>query len=77
MVPPAAPAKSAKEEKKEKEASKHVQPAGTLSAAEIAARLPLDREMERYEKVMMILQCILALLLCFGEKVPYYPRALS
>ncbi|KAJ9098904.1 hypothetical protein QFC19_006243 [Naganishia cerealis] len=46
MVPSAAPAKSSREERKEKEASKHVQPPGTISAEEIAARLPLEREME-------------------------------
>lgn len=46
MVPSGAPAKSSREERKEKEASKHVQPPGTISAEEIAARLPLEREME-------------------------------
>ncbi|KAJ9107383.1 hypothetical protein QFC21_000833 [Naganishia friedmannii] len=68
MVPPGAPAKSSREERKEKEASKHAQPPGTISAEEIAARLPLEREMERYERVMMIMQCILALLLCFIDQ---------
>ena len=46
MVQPAAPAKSIREERKEKEATKHVQPPGTISAEEIAARLPLEPEME-------------------------------
>lgn len=46
MVQSAAPAKSSREERKEREASKHVQPPGTISAEEIAARLPLEREME-------------------------------
>ncbi|KAI5455426.1 hypothetical protein NCC49_000236 [Naganishia albida] len=68
MVQPAAPAKSSREERKEKEATKHVQPPGTISAEEITARLPMEREMERYERVMMIMQCILALLLCFIDQ---------
>lgn len=46
MVQPAAPAKSSREERKEKEATKHVQPPGTISAEEITARIPMEREME-------------------------------
>ncbi|KAG7530550.1 hypothetical protein FFLO_04976 [Filobasidium floriforme] len=68
MVPQGPPAKSSREERKEKEASKHVQPPGTLSAEEIRARAPMEQEMERYEKVMVIMQCILALLLCFIDQ---------
>jgi hypothetical protein len=46
MVPQGPPAKSSREERKEKEASKHVQPPGTLSAEEIRARAPMEQEME-------------------------------
>lgn len=46
MVPSGPPAKSSREERKEKEASKHVQPPGTLTAEEIKARIPLEQEME-------------------------------
>jgi hypothetical protein len=46
MIPATAPAKSSREERKEREASAHVQPAGTLSAEEIKERRPLEEEME-------------------------------
>ena len=46
MVPQGPPARSSREERKEKEASKHVQPPGTLSAEEIRARMPMEQEME-------------------------------
>jgi len=46
MVPQGPPAKSSREERKEKEASKHVQPPGTISAEEIKARMPMEMEME-------------------------------
>ncbi len=67
-VPSAPPAKSSREERKEKEKEKERQALlpGTISAEEIKERMPLEKEMERYEKVMMIMQAILSLLLCFG-----------